>query len=62
MGDSKAGLAIRAIDDLLGHESVKRAVRKLKGVLDDADRKELARAIPKVPASLSGTIRELANA
>lgn len=62
LGDSKAGLAIRAIDELLNPESVRRAVRKLKGVLGDADRKELARAIPKVPESLSGTIRELAHA
>ena len=61
LGDSKAGRAIRAIDDLLGHESVKRSVKKLKGVLDDADREELARAIPKVLESLSGTIRELAH-
>ena len=61
LGDSKAGLAIRAIDDLLSHESVEYAVMKLKGVLDDADREELARAIPEVPESLSGAIRELAH-
>ena len=62
LGDSKAGLAIRAIDDLLSHESVEHAVMKLKGVLDDEDREELAQAIPKVPESLSGAVRELAHA
>lgn len=62
LGDSKAGLAIRALDDLLGPDAVKRAVRKLKGVLDDADREELVRAIPEVPESLSGPVRELAHA
>ena len=62
LGDSKAGLAIRALDDLLGPDSVKRAVRKLKGVLEDADREELARALPEVPERLCGPVRELAHA
>ena len=60
LGETPAGMAIRTIY-YFGLRMTEYAVKKLRGVLDENVKKELAGFSARMPAWVSGVVKEIAH-